>query len=92
MKFEKREFRGERIDLNGNDFRHCKFVGCTMVFNGVGPYALEHNEITDCHWQFEGPAASTVAFMKALYAMRPDGRETILRTFQDVAPDLKLRH
>jgi len=92
MKFEKREFRNERINLNGNEFDHCQFFGCEMVFNGVGAVGLTHNGFHECKWIFEGPAADTVGFMKALYAMGAGGRDLILQTFKDVAPDLKFRH
>jgi hypothetical protein len=92
MKFEQREFRKERVNLNGNDFDHCQFFECEMVFNGVGNVGLTNCGFNNCRWTFEGPAAATAAFMKALYSMDGGGRDLILATFKDVAPDLKFRH
>jgi hypothetical protein len=91
MKFENREFRKEKINLNGNEFDRCKFFDCELVFNGVGLVALTNNNFHDCRWTFEGPAADTVAFMKALYAMGGGGRELILATFNNIAPNMKLK-
>lgn len=92
MKFEKREFRNEPINLNGNQFDHVQFHGCKMIFTGVGGLGLTNCGFHECTWHFEGPAADTVAFMKAMYDMGGGGRDLILATFKNVAPDLKIRH
>lgn len=92
MRFANRDFRSERVNLNGNEFDHCQFHQCEMVFNGVGGVGLSHCGFHDCRWTFEGPAGDTVRFMKALYAIGGGGRDLILATFRDVAPDLKFRH
>jgi len=66
MKFEKREFRNERINLNGNEFDHWSVL---WLRNGVQrrrAVGLTHNGFHECKWIFEGPAADTVGFMKAL--------------------------
>lgn len=92
MKFENREFRDEAVNLNGNHFSGCKFINCQLIFNGVGAVGLVDIQFLNCRWIFDGPASDTVAFLKALYALGDGGRDLVLRTFNDVAPDLKLVH
>ena len=69
MKFERHPFKNESVNLNGNEFDYCTFDNCELIFNGVGSVGLTNNEFRNCKWTFEGPAADTVAFMKALYSM-----------------------
>jgi hypothetical protein len=92
MRFEKKEFRNETINLNGNEFDHCQFDGCRMVFNGVGNVGLSNNNFKDCKWIFDGPAAATVAYMKALYGMGGDAQTMIIAMLEEVAPNLKKKH
>ena len=74
MKFKDHPFQDEPVNLNGNQFDHCTFNNCELIFNGVGSVTLTNNAFNDCKWIFEGPAADTVAFMKALYSMGGGGR------------------
>lgn len=92
MKFNRKTFQNETVNLNNNEFDRCKFIKCELIFNGVGSVTLSHSTFTDCRWTFEGPAADTVAFMKALYSMGGGGKDLIVHTFKDIAPDVKFRH
>lgn len=92
MKFNGKKFNKESVNLNGNEFDHCTFNNCKLIFNGVGSVTLTNNSFNDCAWIFEGPAADTVAFMKALYSMGGGGKDLIVHTFNEIAPDMKFRH
>ena len=92
MKFTNKPFKKETVNLNGNQFDHCTFINCELIFNGVGSVGLTNCSFNHCRWTFQGPAADTVAFMKALYSMGGGGKDLIVQTFNDIAPDMKLRH
>lgn len=92
MQFDAKEFNKEPVNLNGNRFEGCTFNECELIFNGVGPVGLANCIFNNCKWTFQGPAADTVAFMKALYAMGGGGKELILATFKNIAPDIKVKH
>jgi hypothetical protein len=61
-------FVGERIILDGHSYDGCTFERCELVFNGAAPTVLTNNDIIDCTWRFEGSAALTLAFLRALVA------------------------
>lgn len=92
MNFKKKTFKNEPVNLNGNSFDHCTFNNCELIFNGVGSVGLTNSTFNNCRWTFNGPAADTVAFMKALYSMGGGGKDLIVHTFNDIAPDMKFRH
>ena len=60
-------FKGKKIVLDGGSFYNCEFDRCILVFNGLLPVTLEGCSFNDCSWEFRGPAANTLGFMKALY-------------------------
>lgn len=92
MKFENRVFNKESIALSGNEYHHCKFIECDMQFSGIGNVALTHNEFNSCRWTFIGPASETISFMKAMYRMGGGGKELILATLYQIAPELDRKH
>ncbi|HTE53657.1 MAG TPA: hypothetical protein VK698_22535 [Kofleriaceae bacterium] len=59
-------FVDERIILDGHTYDGCTFERCELVFNGAAPTVLTNNSIVDCTWRFEGSAAVTLAFLRAL--------------------------
>ncbi len=59
-------FVGERIILDGHTYDGCTFERCELVFNGAAATTLTNNSIIDCTWRFEGSAALTLAFLRAL--------------------------
>ena len=91
MRFEKQTFTKERINLDYNDFDQCRFIECELVFNAVGSVGFTRNAVDGCRWTFEGPAAATASFMKALYGMGADGRKVVLTTLRNIVPDLKIQ-
>lgn len=92
MKFDKKEFANEPINLNGNHFENCTFTKCEMIFTGVGPVGLVGCGFIECRWSFQGPASDTVAFMKALYDMGGGGKALIEATFKQIVPDVRFKH
>lgn len=67
MRFSGKPFSGERIELDGNEYRNCKFTNCKIVYSGGEIPTLENNDFTSCVWLFEGAASRTLSFLTALH-------------------------
>lgn len=92
MKFENREFRAERLELDGNEYVGCTFKSCTLVYKASGPFTLSNNRIIDgSNFEFSGAAGDTVNFMRAIWQMGDAGRALILATFEQIAPGFRQR-
>ena len=86
-------FTGVDVPLDGHHYDKCKFRSCIFVYAGTGHLALKNSDVTDCDLMFTGAAANTVVMMKAIYSKMGDwGRQTIVNTFVEIAPDLKNLH
>ena len=59
-------FQDERIILDGHTYDGCTFERCELVFFGAAVTTLTNNHMIDCTWRFEGNAALTLAFLRAL--------------------------
>lgn len=90
MRYEKATLRGQRLQLNGNDFIDCRLINCRLVYSGAGAMALKGTVFVDCTWEYAGDALETVHFLKMLYAMGGELRRPVLETFRFIAPDLPL--
>ena len=66
-RMEGQRYEGVAVSLDGNDFVNCVFDRCTLEFGGSADVRLAGSTITNCRWNFIGPAARTIAFMTGLY-------------------------
>lgn len=73
---------GATILLDGATLTGCTLERCRLVFNGIAGVNMGVNHFIECTWEFDGPAARTVQFLKALYA--DCGRELVEQTFADI--------
>lgn len=73
-------FHGQRIQLDGQEFRSCIFEECEIVYSGAGGVVLDSNQFRDCRWTLEGPAASTLKFLSMLHESGGGFRELIENT------------
>jgi hypothetical protein len=60
-------FENQTISLDGATFRDCTFSNCVFLFSALLPVILEGSSFTNCRWEFVGPAANTMAFIRSLY-------------------------
>jgi hypothetical protein len=67
MRIQEHTFENQEVVLDFHEFDHCVFTKCKMKVFGYGPFTLANSEITDCRWEFAGPAASTIQVMTMLY-------------------------
>lgn len=56
----------ERIVLDGHHFERITFDHCVLVFAATAPVQLEDCRFVGCQWLFEGAAALTVDFLRAM--------------------------
>jgi hypothetical protein len=67
--FQEQTFSGQRVTIDGNTFRDCRFTnGCVLKYGAMTPFFLEDGTIdSSCSLQLDGPADATVKFLAALY-------------------------
>jgi hypothetical protein len=66
VKFKKSLWTRERVILDGHHFEDSTFDHCVLVFSATAPVRLENCRFIACQWQFEGAAALTIDFLRAL--------------------------
>ena len=60
-------FEDQTISLDGSTFRDCTFTNCAFLFSALLPVILQGSAFVNCRWEFVGPAANTMAFIRSLY-------------------------
>jgi hypothetical protein len=61
------EFTNLHISMDGGTYVRCKFSQCNLLFSGLLPATFDDCEFKDCIWDFAGPAANTLAYMRMLH-------------------------
>jgi hypothetical protein len=80
---ENQTFTDKRIWVDGSSFHNCRFIRCVFVYSGLmGVAIVDPAEVTDCRWEFQGPAKETINFMTAFY--QAGSRELIESIFDDI--------
>lgn len=82
MEFDYKDFREERVELDGNSFKHCTFTKCDLVFRGMAPVSLQDNAVANSSFKFEGAALATLQFMQDLY--HGGMKDMMEATFQNI--------
>ncbi|WP_275553651.1 hypothetical protein [Mixta sp. Marseille-Q2659] len=78
-------FNEQTISLDGISFESCTFRRCKLVYSGTDTFNLLNNKFFDCIWTFEGPAANTLAFLRAMYKDMGDfGKQMVDATFENI--------
>ena len=68
MKYQGESYgKSDRVELGGNEYVDCQFVGCELVFRGGKVSITGNTLIQGCKWTFEDEAFNTVTMLKALY-------------------------
>jgi len=75
-------FDNQTISLDGGTFQDCAFSNCVFLFSALLPVILQGSSFKNCRWEFVGPAANTMAFIRSLYGR---GEKELVETiFADV--------
>ncbi len=77
-----KEFRGQRVRLDGKVFEGCTFDRCTMVYSGTQETVIAGGSVESCQWHFEGPALNVFRFL--VMVERSGGRDLVQELFQEV--------
>lgn len=82
MKITKQIFNDDTVEIDGNQFEHCEFHRCTMIFRGRATISFAHCTFDNPSWQFEDAASLVVGFIKAMSEKTGDyGLFLLLNTF-----------
>lgn len=76
-----REHKGElltgRIRLDNASFTGCRFRQATLIYAGMGPTQISGCAFEETQFEFDGPAASTLAFLQAMSAPNSGLRDVV---------------
>ena len=87
MEYRDETFTGE-VELDGNEFYNCTFSGgATLIYRGDTPPRLNGCKFKSFKFEFQGTAANTVGFLKAM-ASPNSGLQSVVR---DTFPGLTAR-
>lgn len=67
MRYDSKTFSAEHVPLDGNEFVHCHFLRCTLVYSGGPPPTLDGCSFGTPTFKFVGTAGDTLAFLHSLY-------------------------
>jgi hypothetical protein len=67
--------------LDGATFDHCRFVDAVLVYRGGMGLGLSGCTFQNVGFEFEGPAANTLAVLQAMSAPKSGLREIVRRSF-----------
>ncbi len=70
-----------RVVLDGATFENCRFVDAVLVYRGVGGLGLNGCTFRNARFEFEGPAANTLAVLQAMTTPNSGLREVVKRSF-----------
>lgn len=67
MRYESQRFQAQDVELDGNEFVHCSFTHCILIYRG-GEFPIFNGCLfVDSPVQFKGAAGRTIGLLKVLY-------------------------
>jgi hypothetical protein len=85
-KFENQTLTGERVKIDGNEYKNCTFERCIIEYHGETAVRLLDCKFVACRWAFDGPAGNTIRFMSALYQ---NGDPTLQKLVDDTFDNVR---
>jgi hypothetical protein len=76
--FSDENFEGQTVELDGNTYIRCNFIGCTIVYSGGGIPKLQHCDFSNETWRFEGAAERTLILLQE-FSRAGSGFEALVR-------------
>lgn len=67
MLIEDKQISDENVYVDQNEYVHCLFIRCRIIFTGRGPARFERCTFDQCDWVFDGAAEETIQYLAALY-------------------------
>jgi hypothetical protein len=80
-RFVCRAFGREIVDIDGAEFLQCEFRGTTLRYSGGEVPHIKRCRFFDSRFAMEGPAARTVAFLRAMASPGSGVQQVVRETF-----------
>lgn len=80
-RFVRRSFGAEIVDLDGVEFIECKFRGTTLRYSGGEVPRIIGCSFSEARFAVDGPAARTLALLKAMASPGSGLQEVVRETF-----------
>jgi hypothetical protein len=61
-------FTHETVNLDGMTFEDCEFRKCRLIYSGGEAPIFEGCKFDGCDWRLDGPAADTLACLRAMWS------------------------
>ena len=80
-----KQFNGGEVVLDGEQFSGCTFTRCRIIYRASTPATVAGNTFEACGYEFEGPAANTIHFLRDLYhGTGPHGPKLVEQVFEGI--------
>lgn len=80
-RFVQRAFGSEIVHLDGAEFLECKFRGTTLRYSGGEVPRIIGCSFSEAHFAVDGPAARTLALLKAMASPGSGLQDVVRETF-----------
>lgn len=85
MDFKDKQFKNDKVRMDGNSFINCQFENCVMEYGGGPPPSMVGCGFNGVQWAFTEAASNTIIFMGAIYhGMGDGGKKLIEQTFENI--------
>lgn len=85
LKHVNNTFRTCRVQLDGQEFRGCKFIECAMVYSGGPPPILVDCLFLSSPIHLEGSAVATISFLRGVYrGMGAEGVQIVEEVIEQI--------
>lgn len=85
MRYEDETFVQERVELDGNEFRSCRFESCRLVYGGDPGVRVEDCAFDETRLELVEEAGNTISFLQNVFhGFGPDGRRVVEHFFDQI--------
>ena len=89
MQFHSSSYENDIVELDGNEYDHCDFQHCILVYRGGTPPRFAHCSFLQSPFRFEDAAGNTLSFLASLY--HGGFKTDVEQTFKKICTDRRGR-
>ena len=89
MQFHGSSYENDIVELDGNDYDHCDFRHCVLVYRGGSPPRFARCSFMQSSFRFDDAAGKTLSFLTSLY--HGGFKEYVEQTFAKIGTDRRRR-
>jgi hypothetical protein len=75
-------YNHETVVLDGQAFSQCEFQDCRLLYSGGEAPTFDNCKFQACEWKLDGPAAQTLAHLRAVW--NAGGKATVQALIKDI--------